>query len=240
MKVLTLNFCSNGKDGFRSLLLEPFIEGLKMAGAEVELVDTSGLYIEPCRGCTKDILYESDGTCKCQDDMQKLYPKFRESDIWVFATPANMNGSLNILMNILDRLEPLFQLPDEFPDFDFPNDDIQQKGKMVLISASCTNENDGYQCMVGHFQDMSKVFAREFAGAILRPQAEAIPLLNTMNVPINDVSSAAKKAGYELVTEGKIKTETLSKISRQLLPEDSFLKEINNLVAMRAKEIERN
>ena len=50
MKVLAVNSSPKRHKGNTALLLDPFLEGLKQAGAEVELYCTKELNIGPCEG----------------------------------------------------------------------------------------------------------------------------------------------------------------------------------------------
>lgn len=51
MKVLAFNSSPNMGKGATASILDPFLEGMKEAGAEVEVVYVSKLNIKPCVGC---------------------------------------------------------------------------------------------------------------------------------------------------------------------------------------------
>jgi hypothetical protein len=48
-----------------------------------------------------------------------------------------------------------------------------------------------------------------------------------MGAPVKDVLEAAKDASYQIVREGKISPETLSIVSRELMPKDDYIQVIN-------------
>ena len=105
MKVLAINSSSQMGKGNTAQILNPFLEGMKEAGAEVTLHYTRKFNIKPCTGVFQ-CWYKTLGKCYINDDMQTLYPKLREADIWVFATPVyfDMPSKMQILLN---RLMPI-------------------------------------------------------------------------------------------------------------------------------------
>jgi multimeric flavodoxin WrbA len=68
MKALAINSSPNKGKGNTALILKPFLEGMKEAGAEVELYHTSDLKINPCQGDLSCWL-RTPGECIHNDDM---------------------------------------------------------------------------------------------------------------------------------------------------------------------------
>jgi multimeric flavodoxin WrbA len=91
--------------GRTAILLTHFLDGMKEAGASVELFYAKRLNIRPCTG-EIDCWYKNPGHCYIQDDMQSLYPKLRDADILVLATPVYipLPGQMQ---NLINRLLPL-------------------------------------------------------------------------------------------------------------------------------------
>ena len=73
--------------GYTEMILVPFLEGMKEAGASVELLYAKRLNVKPCTG-EFHCWYEKPGQCYINDDMQQVYPKLREAEILVLATPV--------------------------------------------------------------------------------------------------------------------------------------------------------
>lgn len=71
--------------GNSSVLADQVRAGAEGAGAEVESVYLHGLDIQPCDGC---YFCEGSGICAIEDDMQSLYPKLRQADALVIASPV--------------------------------------------------------------------------------------------------------------------------------------------------------
>ena len=87
MKVLAFNGSPSMDKGNTALILNPFLEGMREAGAEIELFYTRKLNINQCTG---ELLCwgKNPGKCHFSDDMQFLYPKFYDSNILVLSTPV--------------------------------------------------------------------------------------------------------------------------------------------------------
>ena len=74
MKVLAINSSPRMDKGNTAMILNPFLEGMREAGSEVELFYTSKLNIKPCTG-EFNCWIKTPGECYQKDDMQILYPK---------------------------------------------------------------------------------------------------------------------------------------------------------------------
>ncbi|MGB9717407.1 MAG: flavodoxin family protein [Thermoproteota archaeon] len=90
-----------------TMIMEPFLNGMREAGATVELFYVKCLNIRPCIG-DFSCRYDKPGDCIISDDMRLLYPKLREADILVLATPvyAPLPGEMQ---NFINRLSPLLE-----------------------------------------------------------------------------------------------------------------------------------
>jgi len=228
MKVLAFNCSPRMNKGNTALILNPFLEGMKEVGAEVELFYTRKLKINPCRG---DFIcwLETPGQCWQKDDMQMLYPKLREADIYVFATPVYVDGISGPMKNLLDRIIPLVQ-----PFFKLRDGhcrhlvrDGHKRGKVVLVSNCGFWEMDNFDPLLVHTKAFCKNAAMEFAGALLRPHGEALRPMMKLGISLDDVFDAAKDAGRQLVKDGKMSTETLNIVSRELVPLELYVRAAN-------------
>ncbi len=74
------------RKGNSATLAENVISGAKSMGAMVDTYFLHGMDIEPCDAC--GICREDmNAECVINDDMQKLYPKLRQADALVIASP---------------------------------------------------------------------------------------------------------------------------------------------------------
>lgn len=80
-------FGSPRKEGNTASLLAPFVEELKVLGAEVEYIDLYEKQIEPCLGCMvcQDRMHELG--CVHEDDFAYVFDVMESSDLIIFATP---------------------------------------------------------------------------------------------------------------------------------------------------------
>ena len=65
------------------------------------MVYLHGLKIAPCQSCYACHKLKSDG-CAIDDDMQTIYPKLKEADVWVFAGPVfwfNVSAQTKLCMD---------------------------------------------------------------------------------------------------------------------------------------------
>jgi len=74
------------KKGNSATLANRVAEGAKAAGADVESLYLHEMNIKPCNAC--DICREDTAIdCNINDDMEELYPKLRQADALVIASP---------------------------------------------------------------------------------------------------------------------------------------------------------
>lgn len=104
------------KEGNSTILAHRAAEGAIAAGAEVESFNLHEMDIKPCDACEACHQKKSKG-CIVQDDMQILYPKLRQADTWIIASPIywfTFNAQTKLFM---DRWYGLFSgKPDDEPE----------------------------------------------------------------------------------------------------------------------------
>ncbi len=228
MKVVAINSSPHMSKGCTALLLNPFLEGMKEAGAEVELFYTKDLEINPCQG-EFNCWLKTPGKCFQRDDMATLLPKLAKANIWVVATPVYVDGVTGPMKNLLDRIIPLGQ-----PFFELreghcrhPGRELPKGGKLVLVSNCGLWEMDNFDPLLVHMKAVSKNLGGEFAGALLRPHGPALRGMMGTGMPVDDIFKAAKEAGHQLVQEGKMSPETLKVVSRELMPREMYIQIVN-------------
>lgn len=228
MNVVAINSSPNMDKGNTALLLGPFLEGMREAGAEVELFYTKKLDINPCQG-EFNCWLKTPGKCFQQDDMQMLLPKIAGADIRVLATPLYVDGISGPAKNLLDRMIPLAQPFFELRDGHcrHPGRKGVNGGKLVLVSNCGFWEMDNFDPALVHIKAACKNLGTEFAGALLRPHGPALSAMMRMGLPVSDVLEAAKEAGRQLVRDGRMSAETLKVVSRELLPLEMYVQIIN-------------
>ena len=204
-------------EGNTAMILNPFLEGMKEAGADVDLFYTRKLKIGPCNG-DMSCWFVNPGTCGQKDDMQMLLPKFKEADVIVWASPVYYAGVTGPLKNLMDRQLPLH----------IEGEMGSKRQKIVLVSTCGAWEVSMFDPLL---LQMKTLYCRadgscDFAGALLRPMAEGMKEMIKAGETglVEGVFRAAKEAGRQLAKEGKISEELQKEVSRDLMPRDAYYK----------------
>lgn len=231
MKVITINGSPRMEKGHTALILTPFIQGMMEAGSEVELFYTGRLKIKPCTCGEMYCWYEKAGECCIKDDMQLLYPQLREADILILATPVYipLPGDMQ---NFINRLCPLIEpFLENYQGRTRARFHKQVKiQKIMLVSTGGWWEKENFKTVVSIIEELAKVASVEFAGAVLRPHAFLMKKKGKLTKNGETVLNGVKRAGYELIKEGRINKETLEAISRPLISEEEFRRRYNDVL----------
>ena len=105
-KIVILNG-SPRRNGNTSSLVKSFTEGAESAGHTVTEFFLQDMNIRGCRGCFGGHSSQ-DSPCVQKDDMDKIYPAVKESDVVVLASPLyywNMSGQIRTAIDRLFALE---------------------------------------------------------------------------------------------------------------------------------------
>jgi len=228
LKVLAFNSSPRKEKGNTALILNLFIEGMHKAGAEVDLYYNYNLKIKPCRGCFNCWL-KTPGVCSQKDDMQWLIPKMHDADVLVYATPLYSYGMNGQMKNIIDRMivlaEPFMEVVEGRSRH--IAGDGEKPRKIVLVSNCGLWGIDNFDPLVVHMKKLCQDPLMEYAGALLRPHGEALRAMLNVGAPVGDVIDAAREAGRQLISDGKMSQDTLGVISRDLLPVELYVKMAN-------------
>ncbi len=189
---------------------------------------TRDLKVYPCSG-EFHCWVKQPGECYQQDDMQLLYPKLKEANILVFATPLYVDGLTGPLKNVIDRMIPLVKPQFELRDGHcrHPLRDEVTQGYLVLVSNCGFWELDNFDPLVLHMKALCQNMGRVFAGALLRPQGPALRAMVQIGQPVDDIFAAANEAGRQLVKHGRMSPSTLRTLCRELVSRDDYVHEMN-------------
>ena len=229
MKVLALNASPrSGEQSKTQLMLNYLIEGMRDAGAEVETLALREKTITQCIGCFT-CWTKTPGTCVHKDDMAtELFPKWREADIVVYATPLYNYTVTSLLKAFIERT-----LPSSQPFFEIHEGRMfhplrYKTPAVVILSVSGMPDE-------GHFDALSTLVkylyaspGRRLLAEIYRSAAEAmtVPFLKDT---VDDILDATRQAGRELVQSMKISPETLKRITQPLLDAQTFAEGANKM-----------
>jgi len=229
MKVLAVNGSPHRGKGNTALILDPFLEGLRDAGADVELLYTGDLDIKPCLGCF-GCWIKTPGKCVQDDDMAELLSRLRQAELWVLATPLYFDGPSGPLKNVMDRMTSFLRLPAEVRGGRSRHvvEDGVKGGKVGLVSNCGLWEMRNFEPLVAQVKGFSRHVDREFVGALLRPHGQTLRDLLRRDEGVDDVLEAAREAGRQIASEGRVSGETLGVVSRPLVSLDGYILDMKN------------
>jgi multimeric flavodoxin WrbA len=222
-KVVAINGSPRMEKGNTHLVLTPFLQGMTDAGADVEVVYASRLDVEPCTGEFQCWYGTAPGECYIDDDMQMLYAKLRAADTLVLATPVYipLPGEMqNVINRIVALVEPRLETRDGRTRARFRQDVKIQR--VVLLSTSGWWEMGNFDTVVRIAKELAEDASVEFSGAMLRPHAFLMKVDGELTADGQAVQEAAKRAGHQLITAGKLGPEILAEVSRPLIAQEEL------------------
>jgi multimeric flavodoxin WrbA len=108
------------RNGNTHLLVSKILEGAEKAGLSTECVFLRDLSIKECDGC--HVCWQGK-ECSKKDDMNLLFPKLIENDVFVFGTPVYWYGPTALMKGFIDR----------FVYFNCPENREKIRGKSAVI-----------------------------------------------------------------------------------------------------------
>jgi multimeric flavodoxin WrbA len=220
-KVVAINGSPKMEKSRTAKILTPLLEGMEKAGAAVELFYARRLNVKPCDG----ELYcwnKKPGQCYIDDSMQSLYPKLREADILVLATPVYvpLPGEMQNLINrIVPLMDPAIKNRKGRTRARFR--DNVMISKFVLVSSSGWWEMGNFGTVLRIVKELAKDVNVEFAGALLRPH---VGFLTENKEKADKIFAAARQAGCQLIEEGRISKDLLRIIGQPLISQEKWLR----------------
>lgn len=229
-KVLVLNSSPKRENGNTALILNPFIEGMREKGADVEVINLYDMNILPCTGdfhCWKI----TPGNCILMDDMQILFPKIKRADIIVIATPIYI-GTINAKMkSVIDRMVPLlepFMIIRYDDSISYSLRDGVNHAKVVLISVCGDWKIETFDDVINYMETFCRYFSYKFAGYLLRPHSGAIAPMLKAGKDLDHIFEASRTAGEEFIENGMISGDLADIVSEELMPREEYVKMVND------------
>ena len=232
-KVLIVNGSPKIEKSNTTFVITPFMEGMKKAGASVEMIYTKKLKILPCIGCFK-CWGETISECFIQDDMQELYSKLWEIDILVIATPVHspLPGEMQNFMNrLVPLIEPLLEFRKGRTRAKCHDDVNLSKILPVVVGAWWEIEN--LDLVVKVVEEVAETYTLEFSGAILRPHAYC---LRDESEKSKEILQKLEEVGYNLIKKGILDKTDLAIISQPLVNKEEYIERNNRNYLKRKTE----
>ena len=216
MKVLAINSGARpDKESYTVMMLNCLVEGMREAGAEVEVVNLREKKIRNCIGCFT-CWTKTPGRCLHKDDMTlELFPKFLSCDLIIYATPLyfhTINAALAAFMErTLPAALPFFEEGEDSKTFHPMRYNIPPS---VLLSVCGFPESSEFDAMLEFFARTRHEDAKPVA-AICRAGASLLSVPQLAE-KAREVFDATRQAGRELVENRQIAPETLARITQPL------------------------
>lgn len=241
MKILAINGSPRAKKSCTEQMLMPLLEGMRQAGAETEVVYLADKKIHHCIGCFA-CWFKTPGVCIFKDDMVKLLEKMITADFLVYGTPLYVYAPTGLMKNFLDRSLPLALPFMEEGDgaehvtthsVRYGKDDV----KTLLVSPCGFPEFEHFSPLVDTFK---KLASNNYVGEILRPAAQLMQN-EAFQQQAQTYFSALRKAGEQLITDGKISAEITTELNKLWLSPEECRRRANEaiqemLLAVQAKK----
>jgi hypothetical protein len=206
--VLAINTCPQKQSGVTARILNPFLDGLKEARAEVELFYSCDLLIFPCCGnlnCT----VKTPGQCMACDDMRWLRAKIGQADVLVLASPLYFNGKTGragataSVKLLRERL---------FPDTDVSGNEPYEHAihttcepvnlrKVVVVTGCGFWEIDDFYPVLTHLKALCYNTFPELAGCITGPVRSTVRVALCEGASEREIARVAREAGHDLVKD---------------------------------------
>ncbi len=209
-----------------TFMVNNFIDGAKHAGANVEYFKLKNYNIKQCTGCYT-CWTKTPGACIYKDDMTMFRKKYREADLVIFASPLYIFNVTGILKTFMDRLLPIMQPymlmnkngdiahPDRFPE-------NGEQGFMVFSAAGFPEVEHNFDGLIGMFHAWNSHNENtHLMGEFYLTAAEMIvqPVYADRK---NIIADVCKKAGQQVVEEGKINKEYMEAVQDPFVSKETF------------------
>ena len=151
-------------NGNTAELIKAFAAGAGENGHTVIRFDLDRMNIHGCKGCLCGGK-NPDSPCVQKDDMDKIYPEYKSSDLLVLASPMYYWGVTGQLKCVIDRL---FAVTESDPNWATP------KQNVVLLMASEGNSAENNAPVLDYYHSLLKFLGWTdrgsiIAGGVLRP-----------------------------------------------------------------------
>jgi multimeric flavodoxin WrbA len=207
-------------------MLNHLVEGMREAGAEVEVINLREKKIKNCTGCFT-CWTKTPGTCIQEDDMtNEIFPKLLASDLVVCASPLYFHFINGAMSTFIERTLPAAQ-----PFFERSagktGHPLRNKVPASVILSVCGFPEESEFDALSEFLHRTRHKDVTIVAEIYRAAAESLtnPFLKDK---ADDVLDATKLAGRELVEGMKILPETMERI-RQPLVDPEVFSELGNI-----------
>lgn len=240
MKILAVNGSPNGERGNTEVLVKAFLEGAMEKGAITETIYLKDKRINNCTGCFS-CWFKTPGECIHKDDMPEILVKIPEADAIVYATPLYVYSVSGLMKNFMDRLIPMSQpfvdIKDGMSCHPTRNKNASKRS-VILISNCGFPEPEHFNGLKETFKCWYHSDSSRIAGMICCAGGVVIQVPELQD-KVAWYVDAARQAGREFASEGRISDNTQSILDRPLVEDKQFFADRANefMLSMGIKRI---
>lgn len=240
--VLIINGSPRAKKGYTDFYSQEFKKGLESACDNVELVYLSKFKINDCIGCLKCML-DTSGDCihDGKDEFKIIYEKQLKADLVIFAFPLYLDGMPGLLKNYIDRTvrsDHIFKI--EGPSKLRHARKNMKDQTMMAFSICGYLEKENFKPVKEHIKQLAGTKHMPLLTSIYRSASIYIYHNPLVYKKLNIIMEAMKKAGEEIILNGKITNTTMKKIEMDIDKPSTFLKIANTFFDKKIANNERN
>lgn len=227
MKILAINGSPRGKKSNTDRILQPFLEGAREAGAETEVIYLKNKEINYCLGCFT-CWAKTPGVCVHKDDMPELLEKIQQADTMVYATPLYVFTVTAQMKTFMDRHIPVLdpRIIQRGDQYIHPSRHESGRRQVVLISNCGYPERHHFSGLVETFRCFTSDPDSELAAAILCAAGELLKQ-PALEEDLRWYFEATRRAGREVVEQGRITPETQEALDRLIVEPDVYVEMAN-------------
>jgi hypothetical protein len=202
------------KNGFTWFYLEPFLEGIRSAGTETEVIHLYEKNIQPCRGCFQCWI-KTPGRCVIRDDQAELNDKLNTADLIVYALPLYYHSVPGKVKDHLDR-----QIPRLYPYIEGAGNmsrhpmRVSKRQDIVLFSICGFPEIEQFDALKKQFEAYARQDNTTLAASVLLPGAILTYYNPTNRRHLLKKLDLLRSAGEQVVRTGTVKKGTLKGIGK--------------------------
>ena len=227
MKVLAINSSlRKGGQSRTEMMMNHLVEGMREAGAEVEVVHLREKNIKYCIGCYT-CMTKTPGKCIHKDDMtNELFPKWLESDLVIYATPLFHHTVNAPMKTFIERTFPIYEPfleQDENGRWVHP---LRHRMPSTLVLSVCGFLEESAFEGLSHYVNF--LFHRENGKPVAEIYRTAAEPMIRKKDKLDDILDATRQAGRELVESMVISPQTMARI-KQPLDDVQSVRDIANL-----------
>lgn len=228
MNVLALNASPRGGGQSKTeFLLNHLVQGMREAGADVEIAALRKKKIKQCVGCFT-CWTKTPGVCIHQDDMTKeLYPKWLAADLVVYAFPLYHYTVSAAMKTFIERT-----LPVALPFFEQEGAETHHPlrrdfPKAVFLSVAGFPEMSVFDQLSAYVRFLFGTRTESLVAELYRPAAES--LANSVFLDkAREIREAFVQAGREIVRDLAVSPETMACLTQDFIENKEMFARLGN------------